>query len=207
MNISEEILKDARDGYDELDESLNNIASNVNSYKGDVESYLYNKDGKLDEWIDDLRAKGYGGAAACALVFFLCPIVYAATATGVEVSISNAKNQLAKQKEDADTAYKIVENVLAEVKKGKEFIHAEYPLIKLWKSEIGEAKSELDSAELVLGTVRRGCIKPLVKGLDDLKQACISYLDHSADTLLLETTTMNLLDTTTEKSNARRLVE
>lgn len=210
IDNSENILKEALHDYEKVQKSLNIVASRVRKYKGVVESYLSNEDGKLDKWVNDLRAGAYGGASACLIVFVLCPIVYAATATGVEVSINSAKNQLSKQKDDANTAIEIVANVIKQVELGNQFIHNEYPLIKNWASEIDNLKTELDSPNMILASVKEEDIEEieeLEEALNGLKEACTNYLLHSVDKLFNKTMTTKNIDAATKKSLARVLLE
>ena len=188
IDESEKFLTLATEGYEKAKESLRGVDSRIRNYKADVESLLDNKDGKLDEWIDKLRAKAYGGSAACIVFPIICPVVYAAAATGVEVSINNAKKQLSKQKKDAKKLVEIIGNVLTEVENGRQFIRQEYPLIKQWESEVNHAHAEMGKYEYVLADVRLEETDELEEALLGLKEVCETYLSHSVYTLLIETT-------------------
>ena len=92
IDESEKFLTLATEGYEKAKESLWGVDSRIRNYKADVESLLYNKDGKLDEWIDDLRAKAYGGSAACIAFPIICPVVYVLQQLALKLALIMPKN-------------------------------------------------------------------------------------------------------------------
>ena len=178
---SDRNLKEALVMYKDFTKNLITIKSDIDKFVIQLDDYMKNKDGKLQKWIHTYRTEAYVGAAACVVSFLLCPIVYAATALGVEVDIGNAKENLKKQIVRFEAVKNSTTKLIGLVNNGLEFIEKEEELIRYWAEKVLDVQDMLPFAELPVKDIQDDVseLENLRDTLGELREACQNYLSHS----------------------------
>ena len=188
LDNSEIMLAESLADYEEASHALNDIQTNINTYKSEVDSFIDNEGGKLEKWIAEYRIGTYPYMLFCVLggpfSVLVCPIVVAFTALGVEANVAEAKRLFQVQKDNAVKANEIVTDVLNEVQKGNQYIVDENILIKNWRLKMSRAKIEVKSVDAIIAAIEAGMEKDVEIALNRLQEACKKYLEHEMERAL-----------------------
>ena len=182
LEHSQSKLDYASDRYDEAQSSLTDLRSRIENYKDDVDTFMQNKDGELEEWVKKYREKNYPWIAACAFggpfLVIICPVVSAVVLSNGEATIEKAQAQLEIQKQNAINAKEIVGDVINQINKSDQYIVAEQNLIANWEDKIKRVKPEMLSVEDVMEAIKLEMTEDLKMALNRLVEACIKYREH-----------------------------
>ena len=181
LSRSDRNLKEALEMYEESTKRLNAVKTYIGKFVIQLKNYIENKDGKLEEWIKTYRKEGYGMAAACVFIPPLCPLIFALTATGLEVTIAKAKKNLKYQKVRLDAVQLATNKLVDQVHNGLDIIKNEEPLIRYWAEKVQDVQDELPSAEILVKDIQDDFadLEQLKETLVGLRDACQKYIAHS----------------------------
>merc|ERR1712136_115955 len=180
LDISKERLQSAQAKYKEAEENLMEVETRLNTYKNTLVTYLKNENNELDEFVDKIRSETYPVATLCVLppMIMGCPIIFIATAIGVEVTINNARSTLENQKSKANKALEAVKLSNVEINKAYEFMDRENPLILKWSARLNAVSTEVHTADNIMRAIKFGRHIRFKNALVSLKVAAEKYLKN-----------------------------
>jgi len=183
LERSQTLLKEARAQYEEVQKKLNIVRVKLETFSKRVVELGDTHGQRYADYAKKMRIIVYASAAGCVVVPATCPAIYAACALTLETKLASYRRDVADLQKKAQTSGTEAIKLTNKCEDDLEYMAAEDLLIGKWQSKVSLTYDDFLGGDYLNNAIDMDLFEEnySINRLKELKQACIDYLTHVAN--------------------------